>query len=409
MAQWSWTCKMRAGSKLDGEVSACGLRAPGSPRGAALLLAFVLMLVVCWVPRAQAQTYTNNTAGNIQFNNCLARTFTVPALAVLDLNVAIDITHTWRGDLVLTLSSPDGVTRTLFNRHGDSADNLIAIFDDSANQSITSDVSQHNGSATRYRRATETLLPFNGLRPAGVWTLQVCDLAPQDQGTFNSASLLFVSVPSITIIKDAVPDSPQDFSFQTVGAGLTPFLLDDDSDDTLPRQQGFGSLTPGIYVVTEAITPGWALSNIVCVDPDGGTSIDVAARSATIDLDPGENIVCTFTNTLASADLRLTKTNTPGLNGEQDQAGDTVVSGTLVQYVLTIDNLGPDAADGASVSDPPGSGLTCTNVVCAASNGATCPLETGGALLAALQSGSAIIPALPANGRVVFTISCLID
>ena len=38
---------------------------------------------------------------------------------------------------------------------------------------------------------------------------------------------------SITIVKDAVPDSRTDFGFTTTGSGLSPFSLDDDADGTL--------------------------------------------------------------------------------------------------------------------------------------------------------------------------------
>jgi hypothetical protein len=42
---------------------------------------------------------------------------------------------------------------------------------------------------------------------------------------------------------------------------------------------------------------GWALTDIVCDDPDGGTTVSLGNRRANIDLDPGETVVCTFTNT----------------------------------------------------------------------------------------------------------------
>ena len=42
---------------------------------------------------------------------------------------------------------------------------------------------------------------------------------------------------------------------------------------------------------------GWDLTNLVCADPDNGTTMNLGTRTATIDLDPGESITCTFTNT----------------------------------------------------------------------------------------------------------------
>ena len=42
---------------------------------------------------------------------------------------------------------------------------------------------------------------------------------------------------TITIIKDAIPNDPQDFGFTTTGSGLSPFSLDDDNDATLRRRR----------------------------------------------------------------------------------------------------------------------------------------------------------------------------
>ena len=99
---------------------------------------------------------------------------------------------------------------------------------------------------------------------------------------------------TIVIVKDTVPNSPQDFSFTTTGLSPSSFMLDDDSDPTLTNQRTFSNVTAGTYTVTEAAQVGYEVS-ISCVDPDGGSS--VAVRTATIDLDAGETVTCTFTNT----------------------------------------------------------------------------------------------------------------
>ncbi len=97
---------------------------------------------------------------------------------------------------------------------------------------------------------------------------------------------------SITIVKDAAPNSPQDFSFTTTGAGLAGFSLDDDSDTTLSNTKTFTNLIPGTFSVTETVTDGWDLSGIVC--SGGGTQVSGATVSIT--LAPGANVLCTYTN-----------------------------------------------------------------------------------------------------------------
>ena len=103
---------------------------------------------------------------------------------------------------------------------------------------------------------------------------------------------------TIVIIKDAQPNDPQDFSFVPDG-NLGNFQLDDDSDPTLSNTKTFNNVGPGTYTVVEdfGFISGWELTNIVCNDPDNGSSTDVGGVEATIDLDANETVTCTFTNT----------------------------------------------------------------------------------------------------------------
>ncbi len=150
----------------------------------------------------------------------------------------------------------------------------------------------------------------------------------------------------------------------------------------------------------------WACTNSLAggQTPSGsGTSFNVTAST-------GDNLSCTFTNVRNRlADLRLTKTNTPGINGDVDQAADTLISGTSTAYTMTVTNLGPDAADGSVLTDPAVAGLTCSTAACAAAGGALCPAQTGAALVAALQGSGAAIPTLPANGSVTIALTCAVQ
>jgi hypothetical protein len=149
---------------------------------------------------------------------------------------------------------------------------------------------------------------------------------------------------SITIIKNAVPDSAQDFSFTTTG-GLSPstFSLDDDANATLSNTQTYSNiLTFTTYTFTEGAVANWTLSfgNPVCTvtSANGGSqSGNVGTRTVTIGLKEGENVTCTFTNTHANntpsiatvlADSTLTvggSTNdTATLTGATSGAGGTV-------------------------------------------------------------------------------------
>ncbi|HEX7836987.1 MAG TPA: proprotein convertase P-domain-containing protein [Kofleriaceae bacterium] len=103
----------------------------------------------------------DNNATGITSNNVVTGNGTVGSLSL-----SLNITHTFRGDLVVTLIAPDGTQFIVSNRAGGSADNIIIT-----NQAITA---------------------FNGHTAAGTWKLKVQDLAAADVGTLNSWSLTIV-------------------------------------------------------------------------------------------------------------------------------------------------------------------------------------------------------------------------
>lgn len=182
---------------------------------------------------------------------------------------------------------------------------------------------------------------------------------------------------------------------------------------------GVATLNPGAvgasYTFSEAGASGANLANYAttyaCTNAlGGGQTPSGSGTTFNVTAVAGDDLTCTFTNTRnAQADLRLTKTNTPGQNGEVDQAADTVVSGTPTTYTITVSNLGPDAANGAIITDPAPSNLTCATATCAASGGAVCPVPTGAALVTALQGAGATVPTLPNGGAVTITLNCTVN
>jgi hypothetical protein len=113
---------------------------------------------------------------------------------------------------------------------------------------------------------------------------------------------------SITIIKDAVPDALQDFDFTLTGEDvLETFLLDDDGDSTddprkgqLPRSFQVTALLEGSFTIAQA-DPGavWDATSVECRDAAGHKvgSVDLASRTALVNLNAGEHLTCVFTDT----------------------------------------------------------------------------------------------------------------
>ncbi|MBI5362323.1 MAG: proprotein convertase P-domain-containing protein [Planctomycetes bacterium] len=123
----------------------------------------------------------NSTTG-VTNTIAVANSLTVSSIAVETV-----ITHTFKGDLVVTLTGPDGTSAMLHNRTGGSTDNVTTTF------SIAT-------------AAAQALTVFNGKNTAGNWSLRVQDLAAADTGTFNSWKLTFNGEASASPAV-AIPDN----------------------------------------------------------------------------------------------------------------------------------------------------------------------------------------------------------
>ncbi len=98
----------------------------------------------------------NNAAGAI------SRLAVTGAGNVAAARLSLVLRHSYRGDLLVTVSSPDGRRHVLHNRQGGSADDLVL---------------------------TDVELPLAGATRAGTWQLQVVDGAAQDTGRIESWQL----------------------------------------------------------------------------------------------------------------------------------------------------------------------------------------------------------------------------
>ena len=111
---------------------------------------------------------------------------------IVDLNVRVNLTHTFDGDLVLSLIGPDNTTILLSNRRGSSGDNFTnTVFDQEATTPIASGTAPFTGSFI----PDESLVAYNGKFATGTWTLKVVDAASIDTGNITGFDLLFTYPP----------------------------------------------------------------------------------------------------------------------------------------------------------------------------------------------------------------------
>ncbi len=106
-------------------------------------------------------------------------------LPIADINVGLNLEHTFLADLQISLTSPSGTTVVLVSSSCNDSRNINAVFDDEAlafvcggNPAIAGTVSPLG-----------SLSSFNGESILGEWILEVKDNAPSDGGRLNSFSL----------------------------------------------------------------------------------------------------------------------------------------------------------------------------------------------------------------------------
>ena len=211
-------------------------------------------------------TYSNDNVVDIPDNNAEGITSVINVaddLTVFASDIYVNITHTWIGDLTVTLTSPTGTSAALHSASGGSDDDIDSTFSSSA---------------------------FNGEVATGDWTLSVADNAAADTGTLNNWAL------TITGIGEVLPSAPE-ASFSYEADGLTTTFTDSSSDsnnDMVSWNWSFGDgaisseqnpvhtfAETGNYEVTLTVTDAEGLSDsetmLVSVS---STSIEAAVKRA---------------------------------------------------------------------------------------------------------------------------------
>ncbi|MDE0243502.1 MAG: proprotein convertase P-domain-containing protein [Candidatus Kaiserbacteria bacterium] len=129
------------------------------------------------LPNIFSQTKTernNQIPDNGQSSRRLVSTINVPTRSTINaISVAVDITHTYIGDLVVELVSPDGTVTALHDRSGDGTDDI--------DQTYSSELSGLIGTESR-----------------GNWQLRVSDYSASDSGHLNSWTLTVGDTSRIT-------------------------------------------------------------------------------------------------------------------------------------------------------------------------------------------------------------------
>ncbi len=135
------------------------------------------------------------------------------------------------------------------------------------------------------------------------------------------------------------------------------FTFTGDASGTIGHGQTIvvGGLAPGVYTATEnSPAPEFDLTNISC--NDGNSSGNVGTRTATFNVEAGETVTCTFTNTDQTGTIIVEKQTDPdaapgSFTYTGDAAGTIADNGTIVvggllpgTYTATENDPAPDFA-----------------------------------------------------------------
>ena len=170
-------------------------------------------------------------------------------LTVSDVNVTLNIDHTWVSDLEIKLVGPDNTEVILVSGEGGDGDDFInTTFDDEAATSIAGQSAPFTGSF----QPQESLSAFDGLMAAGDWDLVITDNANQDGGQLNDWTL---EICGVELLSNPNFDFPDGSELVVIDQGNDQFKL------SLPTTSVTNTLLLTVVDMTGRILTTFPLDN----------------------------------------------------------------------------------------------------------------------------------------------------
>ena len=270
-------------------------------------------------------TYTNTNiiANNIDATRAcdtpLTRSFTVTdSFTIFDVDIGVLATHTWRGDMTMTLESPKG-TRVQFVdgdlTAGGSAHDFNVRLDDEATGGVVNVANfDHNVASPPYQfqlTPDNALSAFDGEISNGIWRLEICELLPVvDHGTFLRSDLFLTESPTLDVVKTstivsdpisgtsnpkAIPDALVEYCI-SISNPNNSNATGIAAADTIPANATFisGSMRSGNDCATAATIEDDNGVGSDESDPVGGSITGGTIAIAKAKLAPGQSFAFTF-------------------------------------------------------------------------------------------------------------------
>ncbi len=318
--------------------------------GAILAQAIVLACLALPSPAAaQTTTYVNSTDGAVgestTCTNPLVRNFSVgPNFTVSDVDIGINVQHTMRGGLRMTLQSPAGTRVQIVdgNDNAISADNFNVRLNDQASQLVNTD-GNNNHSTASSPPFQHNFIPSNGLSAfageasSGTWRLEVCNIGFWQQilwwtfytggtGTFTHAELYLTQAPAayadLSLSKSVGgggSGGSVEYVLTVANASSSPSSATGVTvTDVLPAGVSYSSHSGGTY---NPATGVWAVGTLA---PGESQTLSIIATVTASNGTPITNVA----EISASSAVDLDSTPNNGATGEDDYDSATFVAGS---------------------------------------------------------------------------------
>jgi hypothetical protein len=224
---------------------------------------------------------------------------------------------------------------------------------------------------------------FTDVKKGDYWVVETTvpaghDAAPDQHASVTSGDqvveLTFndpLQYGHIVVVKDAIPNGPQDFTFSLDG---NAFSLDDDADAALPSSRSFQVLVGNHSLSETNIPAGWVNTGLSCSDNSDTTS----RPDVTVNVSKNETVTCTYTDTYTPTapglatqanvtQANTTWTDTATLTGD----GTHAVTGSVAFYLCGPTASAASCAAGTQV------GGSVDVVAGSATSAATSPAAAG--------------------------------
>lgn len=141
-------------------------------------------------------------------------------------STTVGLDHTWVGDIVMTLKSPQGTTVTIINQAGgvnNGGHNFCnTVLDDESAGASIQNITPAQAPYTGSFKPASPLSAFDGQNANGTWTLNVSDRGLQDSGNIRAFSLIITPLGCSTTAQATPVEVRSDNTVASLLTGSNP-------------------------------------------------------------------------------------------------------------------------------------------------------------------------------------------